>query len=63
MKLWVLEHNIAKVTLYLTPDGTTCDKLKDALKFNTVEAALEYCETQQGLFKFSPQEYTFEFEH
>ena len=61
MLLWVLEYDLGETKLYLCPDNKYSQHLKDALKFESEQSALQYLQINTVLFTFKAVPYSFEF--
>lgn len=61
MLLWVLEYDLGETKIYLCPDNKFSQHLKDALKFESEQSALQYLQINTLLFTFKPEPYSFEF--
>ena len=61
MLLWVLEYEIRDNKIYLCPDKTYSEQLKHALKFESESSALKFLQSNNALFSFKPNVYSFEF--
>ena len=54
MKLWVLVYQINDLEIFITPDNAHTNNVKDALKFQTEQAAQSHLYAFNSFLSFKP---------
>lgn len=59
-RLWVLEYKVGRIAVYWTGTGASRSLLA-ALKFASLDEAIEYQRARQNLWAYRPAEFEFDF--